>query len=113
HIGRIPGLGSNPVAVTPGVPKTGCVGGRVELVVGGQARMREVLKIVQGPFEQARDIAQRQLGAADIDVHLVDAPDECIPEWGLGGYAYGPHSIVLAVGRDQDILAAMCSRPWC
>jgi uncharacterized protein YjaZ len=34
---------------------------------------------------------------------VVDAPDECIPEVGLGGSTYGPHSIVLAVDPDRDI----------
>lgn len=28
---------------------------------------------------------------------------ECIPEWGLGGATYSPHTIVLAVDPDHDI----------
>lgn len=75
----------------------------MELVAGNRQALRDVLALITGPFEQARDVAQRRLGADDIEVHVVDAPDECIPEWGLGGYAYGPHAIVLAVDPEHDI----------
>jgi uncharacterized protein YjaZ len=81
------------------------VGGHIELVVGRQRRVGEVWKIVRAPFEQAREVAERQLDASDIDVYLVDAPDECIPEWGLGGSAYGPHALVLCVDPDHEISA--------
>ncbi|HET7357778.1 MAG TPA: DUF2268 domain-containing putative Zn-dependent protease, partial [Nocardioidaceae bacterium] len=39
-------------------------------------------------------------------IHILDAPDECIPEWGIGGSAYGPRSIVLAVDPDHQIRAS-------
>ncbi len=30
-------------------------------------------------------------------------PDDCIPEWGIGGSTYGPHAVVLAVDPDHAI----------
>ena len=36
-------------------------------------------------------------------MHVIDAPDEAIPEWGLGGYTYGPHTVVLAIDPDQKL----------
>jgi uncharacterized protein YjaZ len=74
-----------------------------ELVVKHSARTRRVLGVLEDPFQEARDLCADRLGAGDIEVHVVDAPDECIPEMGLGGYTYGPHSIVLAVDPDHDI----------
>lgn len=75
----------------------------VELVSGHGARIQRVLPSVLAPFEQARDACWERLGATAIEVHLLDAPDECIPEWGIGGSTYGPHTIVLAVDPDHRI----------
>jgi uncharacterized protein YjaZ len=74
-----------------------------ELVVGNTPRTRRVARVLDEPFQRARDLCAARLGAADIEVHVVDAPEECIPEMGLGGYAYGPHAIVLAVDPDHTI----------
>lgn len=77
-----------------------------ELVAGHSARTEMALRVLHEPFERAREICARHLGAEGIEIHVIDAPDECIPEWGLGGSAYGPHSIVLAVDPDHDIRAS-------
>ena len=74
-----------------------------ELVVGHTARTQRVVPVLLDPFREARDLCADRLGAGDIEVHVVDAPDECIPEMGLGGYAFGPHSLVLAVDPEHDI----------
>jgi uncharacterized protein YjaZ len=78
----------------------------VELVSGNAARIQSVLPSLLAPFEQARDICSERLGAEGIEVHVLDAPDECIPEWGIGGSTYGPHSIVLAIDPDHRISAS-------
>lgn len=62
-----------------------------------------MFRVVEKPFARAVEMCVVRLGAGDIEVHLVDAPDECIPEWGLGGSTYGPRSIVLAVDPDHGI----------
>jgi uncharacterized protein YjaZ len=65
--------------------------------------VQRVLPGLLPPFEKARQMCSDRLGATGIDVHVLDAPDECIPEWGIGGFTYGPHTIVLAVDPDHDI----------
>ena len=62
-----------------------------------------MLPLVRDPFDRAREVCAARLGATDISVHVIDAPGECIPEQGLGGYTYGPEAIVLAVDPDHDI----------
>lgn len=79
------------------------VDSRCELVVGHHSRTRRVLPVLEEPFESAADVCAERLGAGAIEVHVVDAPDECIPEWGVGGSTYGPHSVVLAVDPDHAI----------
>lgn len=78
----------------------------VELVSGSGARVQGVLPSLLSPFEKARDTCSERLGAEGIEIHVLDAPDECIPEWGIGGSTYGPHSIVLAVDPDHRISAS-------
>lgn len=62
-----------------------------------------MLRVIEEPFARAVEICAARLDASDIEIHLVDAPDECIPEWGLGGSTYGPRSILLAVDPDHRI----------
>ena len=76
---------------------------RCELVAGHNSRTRRVLRVIEEPFARAAEICAERLDASDIEIHLVDAPDECIPEWGLGGSTYGPRSIVLAIDPDHGI----------
>lgn len=75
----------------------------IELVSGNAGRTQRVLPSLVEPFKQAREACVEHLGAEGIEIHVIDAPDECIPEWGLGGSAYGPHSVVLAVDPDRQI----------
>lgn len=65
--------------------------------------MQRVLPTLLASFEKARDTCSERLGAEGIEVHVLDAPDECIPELGIGGSTYGPHTIVLAVDPDHRI----------
>jgi hypothetical protein len=73
----------------------------VELVTGRGERAQEVRRRLDVPFDGARDVCVERIGAEGIEIHVVDAPDECIPELGLGGYTFGPRSIVLAVDPDK------------
>lgn len=81
----------------------GDVDSRCELVVGHNSRTLRALRVIEEPFERAAAICAERLDASGIEIHVIDAPDQCIPEWGLGGSTYGPHSIVLAVDPDHDI----------
>jgi uncharacterized protein YjaZ len=82
---------------------TGPMSAPVELVSGHAARIQRALPSLIVPFQQARDTCSERLGAEGIEIHVLDAPDECIPEWGIGGSTYGPRSIVLAVDPDHRI----------
>ncbi len=54
-------------------------------------------------FQSAVASSQRLLGVEGVDVVVVDAPDDVIPEWGVGGYTYGPHTILVALDPAATI----------
>jgi len=56
-----------------------------ELLVPSAARMRPVTDGVKEGFVRAMAICQQDLQVNSVAVHVIDAPDDCIPEWGLGG----------------------------
>ncbi|HVB51545.1 MAG TPA: DUF2268 domain-containing putative Zn-dependent protease [Acidimicrobiales bacterium] len=60
-------------------------------------RLDAHLDVVVAAFESATSLARGLINAEGIDVLFVDAPDETIPEWGVGGYTYGPHVILVAL----------------
>jgi len=74
-----------------------------ELLMGEGDRLRRVSPVILDAFQEAVELCVDRLAAADVAVHVVDAPDEVIPEWGVGGCAYGPHSVVLSIDPDHDI----------
>ena len=74
-----------------------------ELVIGSSLATRPALDVVRESFDRAVELCAARLGADDVAVHVVDAPEECIPEWGLGATTYGPHSVVLSIDPDHDI----------
>jgi hypothetical protein len=60
------------------------------------------LDMIDDADQRATSSARQLLNAETIDVLFVDAPDETLPEWGAGGYTYGPHVILIAL--DPTIL---------
>lgn len=62
-----------------------------------------MLEVVRESFERAVEICEQKLAATDVAIHVLDAPEECIPEWGLGADTYGPHSVVLSIDPDRDV----------
>lgn len=74
-----------------------------ELLVPFAARMRAVTDPVEEGFARALATGQRDLKVEGVAVHVIDAPDDCIPEWGLGGFTFSPHTIVLAVDPDHEL----------
>lgn len=57
---------------------------------------------VESAFRAAEGCTRRLLGAEGVDVVVVD-PEQTIPEWGVGGYTYGPHTIVVALDPSKAI----------
>jgi uncharacterized protein YjaZ len=75
----------------------------IELVAGGAPRTRRAIRAIEEPFRDAAAACSSTLHAEEIEVHVIDAPDEAIPEWGLGGSTYGPHTVVIAVDPDHTL----------
>jgi hypothetical protein len=61
------------------------------------------LSVVSVAFAATVEPARRLLLAEGIDVVVIDAPEQTIPEWGVGGYTYGPHVIVVALDPSSKI----------
>lgn len=76
----------------------------LEVVVGPWvARHPRLLQRVEEAFELAREHCSTLLDARDVDVHVMAAPDECIPQWGTGGFTQGPHAVLVAVDPNHDV----------
>ena len=54
-------------------------------------------------FQAAITPTQQLLGVEGVDVVVIDAPEMTIPEWGVGGYTYGPHTIVVALDQAARV----------
>ncbi len=54
-------------------------------------------------FQAAVTPAKELLGLEGVDVLVIDAPDDVIPEWGVGGYTYGPHAILVALEPSATV----------
>jgi len=61
------------------------------------------IDVINDSFEFAASAARRLLGADDIDVVVFDAPEQTIPEWGVGGYTYGESVVLVAVDPTWEI----------
>lgn len=79
------------------------VGEAFELVLGTFLQTSRLAPMLSEAFEVARAACRERLDASMVDVHVLVAPDECIPQWGIGGYAYGPHALLVAVDLEHDI----------
>jgi len=77
----------------------------VSHVADASGRLDELQARITEAFATATDAARTLLAAQGIDVVFVDAPDETIPEWGVGGTTLGPHAIVVALDPGFDVEA--------
>ncbi len=76
----------------------------IECHVGNATgRLDRHLETIAASFTFASDRARELIGAEGIDVLFVDAPSETIPEWGVGGYSYGRHVVLVALDPDVDL----------
>jgi len=72
-------------------------------IVNAASTLDSHLETVSEAFDSAVEPARRLLGAEGIDVVVIDAPDQTLPEWGVGGYTYGPHVILVALDPSTSI----------
>lgn len=59
--------------------------------------------LVIDAFAEAGSRVTLDLGAEGIDVIVINAPDQTIPEWGVGGYTYGPNLILVALDPEVEV----------
>lgn len=57
----------------------------------------DLVDTVNEAFRAAVESAQLLLGVEGVDVIVIDESAMTIPEWGVGGYTYGPHVIIVAL----------------
>jgi len=74
-------------------------------VANSTGRLDRHLGAISTAFTTSVARAEALLGAAGIDVVVVDAPDDAIPEWGVGGTTPGPHVVVMAIDADRAAVA--------
>lgn len=72
----------------------------------------DMLESVRASFEYSVDLTEPLIGLCDLDVAVLDAPESAIPAWGVGGYTYGPHVVLLALhpameGTQQRLVATL------
>ena len=85
------------VSFPQGSCKNDCVHPVAMTIANSSGLLDPHLEVIVAAFESATSHAQTLLGAEGIDVLFVDAAGETIPEWGVGGYTYGPHVILIAL----------------
>lgn len=61
--------------------------------------------MIASTFDSAARTASGLLDAEAIDVMFIASPGEVIPEMGVGGYTYGPNTVVVAIDPDSPNLS--------
>lgn len=76
----------------------------IECHVGNATgRLDRHLSTIAAAFDFAATRARELLLAEGIDVLFVDSPNDAIPEWGVGGYTYGAHVVLVALDPEVDL----------
>lgn len=76
----------------------------VNLAIANAGGTLDVLvDAINEAFQAALAPAKELLGVEGVDVLVIDAPDDVIPEWGVGGYTYGPHAILVALDPSATV----------
>ena len=66
-------------------------------------RLERHAGLIREAWSKAAGWASSLLLIDDIDVIIIDAPDQTIPEWGVGGYTYSPNVILVALDADYPM----------
>ena len=53
--------------------------------------------MIDAAFQSATFYAREHIRAEGVDVIFVDAPNDAIPEWGVGGATFSPYIILISV----------------
>ncbi|MHB2028538.1 MAG: DUF2268 domain-containing putative Zn-dependent protease [Acidimicrobiales bacterium] len=66
-------------------------------VARASGRLDTYTTLIDDVFQSVAATCRELLDANAIDVLFIDAPDDVIAEWGVGGYTWGPHVILVAL----------------
>jgi len=66
-------------------------------VGSASGRLEPHLSLIEAAFEGATSYACEHIRAEGIDVIFADAPNDAIPEWGVGGATCSPYFILISV----------------
>lgn len=66
-------------------------------VATASGRLEVHLDVIEAAFTSAVSYARDHIGAQGIDVVFVDAPNDAIPEWGVGGATFSPFFILVSL----------------
>lgn len=66
-------------------------------VGSASGRLEPHLAVIEAAFQSATSYARERIRAEGIDVIFVDAPNDAIPEWGVGGATFNPYFILISV----------------
>ena len=66
-------------------------------VGSASGRLEPHLHVIDSAFASATSYVREHIGAEGIDVIFVDAPDDAIPEWGIGGATFNPYFILISI----------------
>jgi uncharacterized protein YjaZ len=60
-------------------------------------RLEAQLEVIDAAFLRATSYAREAIGAEGIDVMFVDAPNDALPEWKVGGATFNPYFILVSL----------------
>ena len=66
-------------------------------VAPASSRLEPHLDMIDAAFASATSYVREHIVAEGIDVVFVDAPNDAIPEWGVGGATFNPYFILISV----------------
>ncbi|NNN00703.1 MAG: hypothetical protein HKL86_02590 [Acidimicrobiaceae bacterium] len=63
----------------------------------------DLVGAVNEAFQAAVESARLFLNLEGVDVLVIDEREMTIPEWGVGGYTYGPHLVIVALDPGVSV----------
>lgn len=74
-------------------------------IANAAGTLDDLIEMIDAAFASSKQSAVDRLGAEGIDALFIDAPDDTIPEWGVGGYTHSPYAILVAIDPGNPHLS--------
>jgi len=72
-------------------------------IANADGSLNDKRKLIKSAFNKASEAANKTIGADDIDVIFLDAPNNVIKELGVGGYTASSHLIYVSINPKFPI----------